>query len=565
MSQVVTAIATSLEMGFFMFWDTLWPLILGFGLSGAVQAFASRSQMQRLMGDHSPRSLARASFFGMISSSCSYAASAMSKSLFQKGADFTTAMVFMLASTNLVLELGLVLWILIGWQFAISEYVGGIVMIGLLSLIARFFFKPRLVEAAYQRLNAQAAAVTGHEHHGETADETPVPFRQRVTSAAGWADAASYTMADLTMLRKELLFGYLVAGFLAVLVPTSVWNVLFFRGHGVWTSVENVIVGPLIAVISFVCSIGNVPLAAALWTGGISFGGMISFVFADLITLPLILIYRKLYGWALTWRLVVAFWIVMSLAGLITELIFGALGQVPQVRPLQPVPIGFQWNYTTVLNLVFLIVFALLYWLYRNRARFGSGSKYAIDPVCGMQVEMALAPAQAIYKDQPAYFCSDHCHDRFVSDPERFAKGAGELAVVPIDEQSHQASGHHDASVEPAVDPVCGMSVEKAQAAVVREHDGHAYYFCSKGCADRFARDPGEFITVESSTAVDLVCGMTVEKAGAKHVAEHEGEKYYFCGPECQSEFGRDPATYIASGSGKGGHRPFGAKGTDPS
>ena len=554
MTQILTAIVTSLEMGFFMFWDTLWPLILGFGLSGAVQAFASRSQMQRLMGDHSPRSLARASFFGMISSSCSYAASAMSKSLFQKGADFTTAMVFMLASTNLVLELGLVLWILIGWQFAISEYVGGIVMIGLLSLIARFFFKPRLVEAAYQRLNLRAAAVTGHEHPGEAADETPLPFRQRVTSAAGWADAASYTMADLTMLRKELIFGYLVAGFLAVLVPTSVWNILFFRGHGIWTSVENVIVGPLIAVISFVCSIGNVPLAAALWTGGISFGGVISFVFADLITMPLILIYRKFYGWALTWRLVVAFWIVMSAAGLITELLFGALGQVPQVRPLQPVPIGFQWNYTTVLNLVFLAVFGILYWLYRNRTRFGSGGKYAIDPVCGMQVEMALAPAQASLREQSFYFCSDHCHDRFVSDPERFAKVAGELAAVPVEDHGNQASGQHDASPESAVDPVCGMSVERAQGAATQEHEGHTHYFCSQGCADRFARDPGEFVTVESGTAVDPVCGMTVEKAGAKHVVEHRGERYYFCAPGCRSKFERDPEAYVASGRGKPGH-----------
>lgn len=555
MNQVVTAIATSLETGFFMFWDTLWPLVLGFGLSGAVQAFASRSQMQRLMGDRRPSSLARASFFGMISSSCSYAASAMAKSLFQKGADFTTAMVFMLASTNLVLELGLVLWILIGWQFAISEYVGGVVMIGLLALIARFFFKPRLVEAAYQRLNARAAAVTGHEHHGVSGDETREPFRQRVTSAAGWADAASYTMADLTMLRKELLFGYLVAGFLAVLVPPSAWNVVFFRGHGIWTSVENVVVGPLIAVISFVCSIGNVPLAAALWTGGISFGGVVSFVFADLITLPLILIYRKLYGWALTWRLVVAFWIVMSLAGLITEILFGALGLAPRVRPLRPVPIGFQWNYTTILNLVFLVLFGGLYWIYRNRARFGSGGRYAIDPVCGMQVEMALTPAKTIYDGQPFYFCSDHCHDRFASAPDRFAKGAGELSGVSKDEPGHQASGRHEASLEMAVDPVCGMSVVKAQAAAALEHQGQTYYFCSKDCADRFSHDPGEFVTVEPSTAVDPVCGMTVDTAGAEHVVEHGGDSYYFCSPGCRSKFGLDPGAYVRGGRAEGEYR----------
>jgi uncharacterized membrane protein YraQ (UPF0718 family)/YHS domain-containing protein len=413
LSQVLSAIWMSLQMAFFMFWETLWPLVLGFGLSGAVQAFVSRAEMQRALGDASPRSIARATFFGMVSSSCSYAATAMAKSIFQKGADFTTAMIFMLASTNLVLELGLVLWILIGWQFALAEYVGGMVMIGLLALIARFFFKPRLVEAARARLSGQAGMVTGHEHHAEMSGETAPPWSKRIRSAAGWADAAGYTMADLIMLRKEMVIGYLVAGFLAVLVPTSVWNIVFFRGHGPWTSLENVIVGPIIAIISFVCSIGNVPLAAALWTGGISFGGVVSFIFADLITMPLILIYRKLYGWALTWRLVVAFWLVMSAAGLVTEVLFAGLHLVPTVPPMQPVPIGFQWNYTTVLNLIFLVVFAALYWLYRNRERFGSGARYAIDPICGMQVDKDLAPARTTFDGETVYFCSDRCHDRF--------------------------------------------------------------------------------------------------------------------------------------------------------
>jgi YHS domain-containing protein/uncharacterized membrane protein YraQ (UPF0718 family) len=287
------------------------------------------------------------------------------------------------------------------------------VMIGLLALIARFFFRPRMVEAARVRLSRQAGMVTGHEHHAEMSGETAPPWSKRIRSTAGWADAAGYTMADLIMLRKEMVIGYLVAGFLAVLVPTSVWNIVFFRGHGPWTSLENVIVGPIIAIISFVCSIGNVPLAAALWTGGISFGGVVSFIFADLITMPLILIYRKLYGWALTWRLVVAFWLVMSAAGLVTEVVFSGLHLIPTVRPMQPVPIGFQWNYTTVLNLIFLVVFAALYWLYRNRERFGRGAQYAIDPICGMPVDKDLAPARTTFDGETVYFCSDRCHDRF--------------------------------------------------------------------------------------------------------------------------------------------------------
>src|ERR1700737_3190649 len=203
---VLGPIADSLRMAFFMFWDTLWPLIFGFGLSGAVQAFASRSQMQRVMGDHRPRTLAIAAIFGAASSSCSYAASAMAKSLFQKGADFTSAMVFMLASTNLVLELGLVLWILIGWQFALSEYVGGIIMIGLLALVARFFFRPAVVEHARDHGAGRTRPPPpfgGEGGGGGSGPETPVPLTRRLRSPAAWADAASYTMADLVMLRKE--------------------------------------------------------------------------------------------------------------------------------------------------------------------------------------------------------------------------------------------------------------------------------------------------------------------------------------------------------------------------
>src|SRR3989441_4354651 len=215
--QILGPIADSLRMAFFMFWDTLWPLIFGFGLSGAVQAFVSRSEMQRVMGDRRPKTIAVASILGAASSSCSYAASAMAKSLVQKGADFTTAMVFMLASTNLVIELGLVLWILIGWQFALSEYVGGIVMIGLLAVLARFFFRPAIVERARQHLVDRNLAAVGDQLH-DPAGEQSLGFARRARSPAAWADAASYTMADLVMLRKEMIIGYLVAGFLAILV-----------------------------------------------------------------------------------------------------------------------------------------------------------------------------------------------------------------------------------------------------------------------------------------------------------------------------------------------------------
>jgi len=481
--QILGLLLDSLRMAFFMFWDTLWPLIFGFGLSGVVQAFVSRSQMQRVMGDHRPRTLAVASILGAASSSCSYAASAMAKSLFQKGADFTTAMVFMVASTNLVIELGLVLWILIGWQFALSEYVGGIIMIGLLAVLARFFFRPVMVE--------QARAHLGERRLGPAVDDlltdasSAPPLAHRLRSPAAWADAASYTMADLVMLRKEMIIGYVVAGFLAVLVPTSLWNVIFFHGHGVATSIENVIVGPLIAIVSFVCSIGNVPLAAALWKGGIGFGGVVSFIFADLITLPLLLIYRRFYGWAMTLRILAAFWLVMAIAGLATEYLFAWMHLVPGAHPTEIVQPSFQWNYTTYLNLVFMGIFAVLYWIYRNRVRLGGGARYAIDPVCGMQVERQLAPARQKRDDQTVFFCSDRCRDRFVATPDRYATGDQRAIMSQHQVRSSDMSQH--------IDPVCGMTVDPESAAK-REYAGKTYYFCGPGCARAFDLKPEAFV-----------------------------------------------------------------------
>ena len=294
---LLNIIGDSLTEGFFMFWQTLWALVLGFTLSGAVQSFVSRAQMQQAMGDHRPRTIVKTSLLGAASSSCSYAASALAKSLFQRGADFTSAMVFMFASTNLVLELGIILWLLMGWQFAAAEFVGGAMMIVLFTLLAPRIFPAKQLPAARERLNAgHSGGPAGHEGHGDLGSSEAQqgrPFRERLRSRAGWADAASYTISDLTMLRRELVIGYLVAGFIAMAVPASVFSAVFLSGHGVLTDVENVVVGPFIAFISFVCSIGNVPLAAALYQGGISFGGTVAFIFADLIAVPLIVIYGK--------------------------------------------------------------------------------------------------------------------------------------------------------------------------------------------------------------------------------------------------------------------------------
>jgi hypothetical protein len=464
---VFVDIGRSLREGFFMFWETLWALVLGFTLSGVVQAFVSKEQMQAKLGNHRPAAVGRAAGYGMVSSSCSCAASAMSKSLFAKGADFVAAMVFMIASTNLVIELGIVMLVLLGWQFMAAEFVGGPIMIILLALLGGFVFRTALVEAARRLARGEDGDSHGatHDHASMTGvsaerqeELEQSSWTSKVYSPAAWSDAASYAVADVTMLRRELVIGYTFAGFLAVLVPTHVWNVLFIHGHGFWTSLENALVGPIIAILSWVCSIGNVPLAAALWSGGISFGGVISFIFADLIAMPLILIYRKFYGPKLTLRIVALFYVLMATAGLATEGIFRLFNAVPTTRSLTVTSAHFEWNYTTFLNILFILLAVAVYWFSKNKKRFGGGEGYAIDPVCGMQVRMSDAPATAVIDGTTYYFCSDRCHDRYTSGANAEPPSR---TVTPIALMA-KASPR---SITTAIDPVCGMTVETTHAA----------------------------------------------------------------------------------------------------
>lgn len=501
--------------GFFMFWETLWALVLGFTLSGMVQSFVSRAEMERVMGDHRPRTIVRTSLIGAASSSCSYAASALARSLFRRGADFTTAMVFMFASTNLVLELGIVLWLLMGWQFAAAELVGGVIMVALLVLLAPKVFPARLVEEARRHTGTDGQG--GHGGHGEAPDDDR-PLRERLRSRAGWADAAGYAVSDVTMLRRELLLGYLLAGILAVAVPASVYGAIFLSGHGLLTDVENVVVGPFIAFISFVCSVGNVPLAAALYEGGISFGGTVAFVFADLIALPLVLIYAKFYGRRVAVRLFLTFWLVMGLAGLAVDLLFRAVGIPAPARRAQIAPTGFTWNYTTVLNIVFLAVAVVVYLTYRNRERLGGGRGYAKDPVCGMQVEQANPGATTEHEGRTVFFCSDRCRDRFLADPDRY---------LGAPDTSTGTSGSTAGSTEgPAVtDPVCGMEVDPEHPGATAEHDGRTVSFCSPGCRDQFLADPARYLTAAEGTEGTTRTGDVDLRGERQHQGQQHGRR----------------------------------------
>lgn len=356
---IVTALGHALWMAFAMFWEILWPLILGFGLSAVVQAVVSKSEMTNLLPNDSPKSLAIACGLGAASSSCSYAAVALARSIFRKGADFTAAMAFELASTNLVAELTIIIIVLMGWQFAAAEFVGGPLMVVLMALLFRVFLSRKLVaEARTQADKGLKGKMEGHAEMDMSVTEGS--FWQRITSKNGFTATSHYFVMDLLAVWKDIAGGLLIAGALAAWVPKDFWREFFLISHPVAATVWGPMVGPIVAVISFVCSVGNIPLAAVLWNGGISFGGVIAFIYADLIVLPIIDIYRKYYGWKAAALIVAVFYIAMVLAALLIELLFDSLGLIPSQRSAQIVETSISLNYTTVLNVIFLAIAFLL-------------------------------------------------------------------------------------------------------------------------------------------------------------------------------------------------------------
>jgi hypothetical protein len=397
--EVLTVIGDGFKDAFLMAWTVWWALVFGFAISAIVQAWVPRERIQNAMGGSGPRPVAIATGLGAASSSCSYAAIAIAKSLFQKGASAASALAFQFASTNLVIELGIVMWVLIGWQFTLAEFIGGLVLIAIMTLLLRLFVSRRLEEQA--RAHAQEAE-QGHEHHSAGASMT---IRRRLTSVSAWSDVAHNFRNDWSMVWKEVTIGFLLAGFIGQL-PNSFFNALFLNGAPAGVKlIENSIVGPIIAVLSFVCSVGNVPLAAVLWSGGISFAGVIAFVFADLIVLPIVLIYRKYYGKAFTVRIVALMFATMVSAALIVDGLFSAAGLIPEVRPTRAdIFSSIKIDYKLFTNIIGVAIFATLFMLTKRRG--------ATDPTCGMKVDKAKAIRMDI-GGETFYFCSEHCLHAF--------------------------------------------------------------------------------------------------------------------------------------------------------
>ena len=354
------AITHALAITGSMTWEILWALILGFTLSAVIQAVVRKSTVVRVLGDHRPRTLALASLLGAASSSCSYAAVALARSLFRKGADFTAAMAFEIASTNLVIELGVILALLMGWQFTVAEFAGGPVMIVVLALLFRLFLRDKLLrEARTQADRGVAGSMEGHAAM-DMSVEGEGSFARRLLSRRGFTSVAHVFVMEWAAILRDLVIGLLVAGAIAAWVPDSFWRGFFFAGHPLAEKLWGPIIGPLVALVSFVCSIGNVPLAVVLWKGGISFGGVVAFIFADLLILPILSIYRKYYGLRMAAFLAGTFYVAMVTAGFVIELVFGGLGLVPDQSSAKIPTQGVSWDYTTYLNIVFLLLAAIL-------------------------------------------------------------------------------------------------------------------------------------------------------------------------------------------------------------
>jgi uncharacterized membrane protein YraQ (UPF0718 family) len=346
-------------MAFAMFWEILWGLILGFALSAVVQAVVSKSEMSRLLPDDSPRTTAKAAALGAASSSCSYAAVALTRSIFRKGANFTSSMIFEIASTNLVIELGLIMLVLLGWQFTAAEFLGAPVIIAIIIILFRTFLTSRMVDQAREQADRGVKGIM--EGHAEMdMSVTEGPLLARMFSREGLTAISHYFVMDWFSIWKDIAGGLLLAGALATWVPKNFWQGLFFSSHPFWAKLWGPVVGPLVAIASFVCSIGNVPLAAVLWNGGISFGGVIAFIYGDLLIIPILDIYRKYYGWKMMWFILGAFYVAIVCSALAIEFLFQAAGWVPQQRQAQIVKAAVELNYTTILNIIFLLVAGFL-------------------------------------------------------------------------------------------------------------------------------------------------------------------------------------------------------------
>jgi uncharacterized membrane protein YraQ (UPF0718 family)/YHS domain-containing protein len=437
---VINAVLHALQLSLFMLLEVFWALALGFLLSAVVQTVVSTRTVAGALGRPDLKGFVLSVGLGAASSSCSYAAVAVARALFRRGAHFVNAIIFEFASTNLVFELGLVLLILLGWQFVAAEFAGGLLMAVILWIIFKLTLRQRMIDAAKHQAELGIVGSNMEGHGDMDMSITEGPFFTRLFSPRAFTAIAHYFYMDVFSLYRDIGLGFLIAGAIAAWVPNSVWQAFFLTNNPILNEFWGPLVGPIISMLSFVCSVGNVPLAVVLWNGGISFGGVISFIFADLIILPILNIYRKYYGGRMSLYLLGVSYLAMALAGFLIGGLFHLLGLVPTNHHVTVFETQPTWNFTTFLDIVFLVLMAVLAWRF-----FTTGG-----------VEMLRAMARP--------------HDSHGN---------------PGGEMEHHTS---------AIDPVCGMTVNPDKAQYRSVHEGKTYYFCSGGCKESFEKDPGKYV-----------------------------------------------------------------------
>ena len=427
----INAILHALQISLFMLWEVFWPLAFGFLLSAMVQTVVSKKAVAGVLGKPDFKGFVVSLGLGAASSSCSYAAVALARALFRRGASFVNAIIFEFASTNLVFELGLVLLILLGWQFVAAEFAGGLLMAVILWILFKVTLSRRMVDEAKRQAERGVFGST-HEAHAEMdMSITDGPFLSRLFSPRALTAISHSFFMDLNALYVDIGVGFLIAGALAAWVPNSWWQAFFLTNNPTLNEFWSPLIGPVISMLSFVCSGGNVPLAVVLWNGGISFGGVISFIFADLIILPILNIYRKYYGGRMSLYLLAVSYAAIAIAGFLVGGAFQLLGLLPTNHHVTVFETQPSWNYTTFLDIAFLILTAVLAWrfvttggmemLRAHAHRPEEGAKLAKDPVCGMSVDPATTKEKVDYSGSTYYFCSAGCRSTFEKDPARYA------------------------------------------------------------------------------------------------------------------------------------------------
>ncbi|NKE35511.1 YHS domain-containing protein [Natronococcus sp. JC468] len=444
-----TEVFEALRIGIGFLWTAAWATITGLVITSLVQIYVSKERMAAVLGDGDVAGITKATLFGAASSGCSFGAVAIGKGLFKKGAHVVNFLAFMFASTNLIVELGLMILILLGWEFLVAELLGGLVLIAVMAVIVHLTLPEPLFEQVRGELNQR-----DHDH-GVTEDPTcgmegkdeyslvtdggeavkfcskgcMETYRQEAASSGGWRDellswggwykVGNQYRKEWSMLYKDVIAGFLISGFVIVFVPQWVWNALFLQGDGLLVSAENAIMGVAIAIISFVGSMGNVPFAVALWGGGVSFAGVIAFVYADLITIPVLNVYRKYYGWKVMLYILGVFFVTMAFTGFLMEQLFDVLGIVPDLAGGMTASeqTYFELNYTFYLNLIAFSLSGFLLYVYRSG--LGAPGEYR-DPVCGMRTDEG--DPSVTYDDDTYHFCSETCKRTFEKTPDEFAR-----------------------------------------------------------------------------------------------------------------------------------------------